>query len=184
MHIHAYHGSGQLFEKFDQAKARIPNDFWGGGTAYFTDHKQIAYQYATAMAKNTKTKEKVIYEVDLTLKKIFDVDHEYTGEILKKFVNNQPEQFARGAGMFKLGVDKFQILADLKSGNIVFNGEQVFKGLSGGMINTAKARETLKKLGFDGLRYNGGKIMHAIPHNVYLAYNANNIKIRGITIEK
>lgn len=182
MKFKVYHGSGSLFEKFEQNKARIVNDFYGGGVAYFTDNLEVAEQYAAAMAKKTPTKEKFIYEVELDFKKLFDVDAEYSGPILKKFVSN-PEGFARGAGMFKLGADKFGILADLKSGNITFNGEQVFKGLSGGMISTSKARETLKRLGYDGLRYNGGIVMHAKSHNVYLAYHANDIKILDIKIK-
>lgn len=181
--IHAYHGSGSLFEQFEQSKSRIPNDFYGGGVAYFTDNLTIAKQYAAAMAKKTPKKEKVIYEVDLTFRKLFDVDDEYTGSVLKSFVGGNPEAFARGAGMFRLGADKFAVLADLKSGNIVVKGEQVFKGLSGGMVSTAKARETLKRLGYDGLRYNGGQVMHATPHSVYLAYHADDITIKNVKIE-
>lgn len=32
-----YHGSNILFKKFDQNKARLVNNFYGGGLAYFTD---------------------------------------------------------------------------------------------------------------------------------------------------
>lgn len=183
MKIHAYHGSGSLFEKFDQTKSRIPNDFYGGGVAYFTDNLTIAKQYATAMAKKTPKKEKVIYSVELNLGKVFDVDEMYGGKILQKFVNGNPEQFARGAGLLKLGVDKFTILSELKAGTISLSGDNVFKGLSGGMISTAKGRETLKRLGFDGLRYNGGQVMHATPHSVFLVYKANDIVIKNVIIE-
>lgn len=57
-------------------------------------------------------------------------------------------------------------------------GDEVFKGLSKGMNTTAKAREHLISKGYDGLRYNGGVNMGmAKKHNVYLVYDANDIKI-------
>ena len=88
------------------------------------------------------------------------------------------DDFARGAGLLGLDSDKYKVLADLKSGSLKLSGDDIFKGLSKGMNTTAKARDHLVKLGYDGLRYNGGVNMGmATKHNVYLAYNVNNIKI-------
>ena len=91
------------------------------------------------------------------------------------------ETFARGAGLLRLGVDRYKVLADLKSGSVKLTGKEVFFGLSNGGINTAKAREHLIRKGFDGIRYNGGENMNMVTrHNVYIPYNADSIKITKI----
>jgi hypothetical protein len=182
MGIIVYHGTSNLFDKFDQGKARVTNDFYGGGVAYFTSDKVVAKQYAINMAKVNKSETKVIYEVDLNYKKLFDVDTVYTGKQLHQFFNpnsqSELENFARAANLLRLGSDKFDIISQLKIGTITLYGEDVFKGISGGMISTARARDKLKSLGYDALRYNGGQNMNmAVKHDVYLAYNANSIRI-------
>lgn len=177
MRLKAYHGSNARFSKFDQGKARIVNDFYGGGVAYFTDNIDVSKSYARTMAK--KGGERYVYEVALNFKKVFDVDKVYTGsELTKFFTDKTVENFARGAGLMKLGSDKYSTLANLKSGKTSLTGEKVFKGLSKGMVNTAATRNELVKLGYDGLRYNGGLNMGmATKHSVYLAYNAASIKL-------
>lgn len=172
-----YHGSGSRFNKFDQRKARVANDYFGGGVAYFTDKIPVAITYAKSMAKNTGG-DPLIYEVQLKLNNYFDVDDKFTGEELKKVLPKDVEGFARGAGMLKLGSDKYKVISDLKSGVVTLTGHQVFKGLSKGMTSSDAAREHLRKIGYDGLRYNGGEHMSAPRHNVYLAYNANSVKIK------
>lgn len=178
MIITGYHGTNSRFDKFDQTKARIPNDFYGGGVAYFTDNKDVAKTYANAMAKK-KGGDRIIYEVRVHLNRIFDVDGRFTGLDLTQFLDRHNlEDFARGARLMGVGKDKYKIFTDLENGRLILTGEQVFRGLSNGMVNTAKARETLISLGFDGLRYNGGVAMDmAAKHNVYLVYDASNIKI-------
>lgn len=177
----AYHGSNALFKKFEQSKARILNDFYGGGIAYFTGNKNVAATYAGAM-KRKYGGEKYIYEVDLHLSKVFDVDHKFTGKELTQFFDDkEADDFARGAGLLKAGVDKYSVMAKLKGGNLELTGEEVFKGLSRGMVNTAKARQKLISLGYDGLRYNGGVNMNmATKHDVYLAYNADDVRIKKV----
>lgn len=175
--ITVYHGSGYRFEKFEQSKARVVNDFYGGGVAYFTDNLKVAITYAKSMAKKSKQDPRV-YTVELSLNKVFDVDHVFTGKELIAILPSDLEAFARGAGLLGLYADKYKVLSDLKSGTIKLSGDDVFKGLSKGMNETAKAREHLISRGFDGLRYNGGVNMGmATKHNVYLSYNVNNIKI-------
>lgn len=174
-----YHGSNAIFSKFDQGKARIVNDFYGGGVAYFTDNIEIAKTYAKAMNR-VKGGDLIIYEVNLKFHKLFDVDHEFTGHELMKFYNkNTVEEFARGARLLPLGVDKYSVISRLLSGNMVLTGDQIFRGLSRGMVETAKAREHLIKLGYDALRHNGGvtSMNTAIRHNVYLAYKSDEIDI-------
>jgi hypothetical protein len=177
----AYHGSNAKFPKFDQGKARIINDFYGGGVAYFTSNRDIAKTYARSMAKS-KGGDQYIYEVDLNMKKIFDVDHKFTGKELTKFFDaKEAEDFARGAGLLKMGSDRFVVIGKLKDGDYELTGDQVFRGLSRGMVNTAKARQKLISLGYDGLRYNGGLNMDtAVKHDVYLAYDASDIHIKKV----
>lgn len=174
----AYHGSNAKFTKFDQGKARITNDFFGGGVAYFTKSRNVAISYAKSMSR--KAGLPYVYEVVLKLKKVFDVDKLFTGPELLQFVDD-PDKFARGAGILKAGQDAWKTLSNLKSGALSLSGNLVFKGLSGGMVSTAKARQKLRALGYDGLRYNGGMNMGtAEKHDVYLAYDASDIHIEKI----
>lgn len=181
--ITGYHGTNARFKQFDQKQARIVNDFYGGGVAYFTSNSSVAITYAKSMVKTKKSGEPFVYECKLTLNKIFDVDHKFTGKELTQFFTKETaDDFARGAGLMKLGGDdSFTVLSKLKSGDMTLTGEQVFKGLSRGMVNTAKARQKLIELGYDGLRYNGGVNMDmAKKHDVYLVYNANDIEIKKV----
>jgi hypothetical protein len=172
-----YHGSGYRFNKFEQSKARVVNDFYGGGAAYFTDDVGVAITYAKSMAKKSK-EDPVVYTVEIRINKMFDVDHIFTGKELTDILPGDLEDFARGAGLLGLNSDKYTVLANLKAGKVKLTGDEVFKGLSKGMNTTAKAREHLISKGYDGLRYNGGVNMGmAKKHNVYLVYDADNIKI-------
>lgn len=172
-----YHGSNAKFDKFDQKKARIANDYFGGGVAYFTDDPAIAKQYALGMSK--KTGAPTVYEVEVSFKDVFDVDMVFQGKDLTKFLKYiKAEDLARGAGLLPYGSNKYAVISSIESGEAQLTGEQIFKGLSRGMINTAAAREILIKLGYDGLRHNGGVNMGGKRHNVYLAYNADQITIK------
>lgn len=179
MLIKAYHGTNQVFNQFQQSKARVNNDYFGGGVGYFSDSYDTATTYAAHMVRLKKAGTKVIYTVNLDLKNTFDVDKIYSGKELEPFYNAiGMETFARGAGLLKPGPDdKYTILGRLENGKISLPGQQVFKGLSGGMVSTAKTREILKKLGYDSLRYNGGENMRTGAHNVYLPYYPEQIKI-------
>lgn len=173
-----YHGSGSKFDKFDQNKARITNDFYGGGVAYFTDNLGVAKTYAKSMARKTNDEPR-IYTVKLTMSKVFDVDDIFSGKDLVNILPKDVEDFARGAGLLGLNSDKYMVLSNLKSGNMKLSGDQVFKGLSKGMNATAKARDHLISKGYDGLRYNGGVNMGmATKHSVYLSYDAKDIEIQ------
>lgn len=177
--IKAYHGTNGVFDRFEQSKARIVNDFWGGGVAYFTDDMEVAKTYAKSMARS-KGGDRLVYEAALTLRKTFDVDHEFSGkELTKFFTEKTSEEFARGAGLMKLGVDKYSVLNDLEYGKMTLKGSDIFHGLSAGMNQTAKARKILEKMGYDSLRYNGGIQMDVKKHNVYLTYRADNIIIKN-----
>lgn len=171
-----YHGSGTLFEKFDQGKARIVNDYYGGGVAYFTDDFDVGITYAKSMSKKTK-QDPIVYTVKLRLKKVFDVDDYFSGKDLTSILPANIEDFARGAGLMSLNADRYKVIYEIKSGLVNLTGDQVFRGLSRGMNDTAKARKHLTAKGYDGLRYNGGVNMGAKKHNVYLAYDANDIEI-------
>lgn len=176
-----YHGSNSRFNKFDQNKSRIVNDFYGGGVAYFTDNLEVAKTYARAMFRS-KGGGKFVYKVELTLDKVFDVDHTFSKNELTQFFNkDNVEDFARGAGLLKYGEDRYAIISKLSMGNMTLTGDQIFKGLSKGMNQTARARQILISLGYDGLRHNGGVNMNmATKHNVYLAYDANDITIKNV----
>lgn len=183
LNITAYHGSGKLFKKFEQSAARVINDFYGGGVAYFTDNKEVGRTYARSMAKTAKTGTPYIYTVSLKFSKMFDVDDVFTGKDLVNILPEDKESFARGAGLLNWKSDKYKVLGDLSVGAMKLSGDSVFKGLSSGMNQTAKTREHLISLGYDGLRYNGGVNMGmATKHNVYLAYKATGIKIEKIAL--
>jgi hypothetical protein len=173
-----YHGTNSRFKEFSQNMARIPNDFYGGGVAYFTDNLKVAATYAKAAVKE-KGGTPLIYKVKLNVKKLFDVDDDFKGKAILKFVDNE-EEFVKAAKLARLGGDDvIGATIKLENGRYDLTGDQIFKGISRGMVNTAKAREKLKKMGYTTLRYNGGVNMNAKKHNVYLVYYA-----RDITIEK
>jgi hypothetical protein len=176
--ITAYHGTNVKFSRFDRARARISNDNFGGGI-YLADDIRVAKQYANAMAKKYGG-ERIIYKINANMQKIFDVDAEFTGKPLLKLIQgNNLEAFARYAGLLSLGVDKFKVLSGLKDGSATLYGSQIFRGLSHGMVQTAKARDRLEKLGYDGLRYNGGNVqLGATAFNAYIAYNVMDLKIQ------
>lgn len=184
--VDVYHGSGRLFDRFEQRHARIPNDHYGGGIGYFTDNHDVAKTYAKSMARKQQTNTPHVYHTNLTMNNVFDVDHEFSGEKLKNLLPDNPEHheaFARGAGLLQLGgEDKYTVLNKLRSGKMKLTGAQIFKGLSRGNVDTAKTREHLISRGYDGLRYNGGENMNMeTRHNVYIPYNANSISINKVT---
>jgi aryl carrier-like protein len=173
-----YHGTRTRFNVFEQNMSRIVNDFYGGGVAYFTDNIEVAKSYARTMYNRYGGDGMYVYETRLSFNRLFDVNNIYTGEILQRLVSDKPDQFARGANLLNLGADAIKVKSQLTSGSMRLTGDQVFRGLSNGMKNTAIARKKLMSLGFDGLRYDGGRNMGmATRHNVYLAYDANKIKI-------
>ncbi len=179
-----YHGSGSLFDHFDQSKFRIPNDNWGGGVCYATDNLDLAQKYAKSMSKNTPTHERFVYTLGVKIFNLFDVDDKFTGPILKKMVDSVGvENFARSAKLLSVGEDKYQILALLKDGNLSLKGSQIFYGISGGMINTSKGRNLLKRFGFDTLRYNSGIVSNGKEHSVYLPYYTKNLEILNVAID-
>lgn len=174
-----YHGTNANFSRFEQEKARIANDFYGGGVAYFTDDKNVAATYAKSMYNKNKEGDKFVYQVRLEVSKLFDVDAIFPPKELNKILKNtsEIEEFARGANLLTFNVDKFDIITKVQDETLKLTCDQVFKGLSKGMNQTAKAREKIKTLGYDSLRYNGGVNMGAQRHNVYLTYNSNKITI-------
>jgi hypothetical protein len=167
-----YHGTNARFDKFDMKKSRIVNDNYGGGV-YFTDGLSLAVTYAKNMAKKHGG-DPLVYSVELNLSKMFDVDQEFTGKELIDILPSNLNDFARGAGLLRLGSDEYKVISNLKSGNMKLTGEQVYRGLSKGNTQTSKARDHLIEKGYDGLRYN----MFVTPkQSVYLAYDTKDITI-------
>jgi hypothetical protein len=181
VNVDVWHGTGRRFSEFRQEHSRIPNDYYGGGIGYFTSDKEVGKTYARDAARRQKTDTPLLYHTSLKMNNVFDVDHTFSGERLKHILppSTQHEDFARGAGLLGLKADKYQVLANLRSGNMSLSGDQVFKGLSRGMVNTAIARNHLISKGYDGLRYNGGDNMKAKKHDVYIPYNASGIQINN-----
>ena len=180
--VDVYHGSGRHFSKFDQKMARLPNDFYGGGVAYFTDDHDVAKTYAKSMSKETKTPH--IYHTSLKMNNVFDVNHSFHGDKLKKILPKDTEKFATSAGILNAGNadQKYHILGKLERGEIPLTGHQVFWGLSHGGTKTTEARNHLIKHGYDGLRYNGGLMVPGSKkHNVYIPYNSDSINIKHIS---
>lgn len=183
--LKAYHGTNTRFSEFNVDYARVKNDFYGG-QIYFTDNIGIAKSYARNAAKREGIP--FVYEVNLKLKNIFDVDKVFVGEDLKKILKEvrNLDEFARSAKLLKLGDDKFEVMSSLKQGNTPLTGDQIFRGISKGMVQTADARNLLSRLGYDALRYNGGNmgIQTAVKHNVYIPYNSSSIEILNRYIVK
>jgi hypothetical protein len=146
--------------------------------AYFTNTADVAYTYARSMARKSGG-DRIVYKVDLLIDKCFDVDNYIPSSNIKKMFStrSEMESFARGAGLLSSGADKYLVLGQLSDGALTLTGEQVFKGISQGMTQTARARELLKRLGYDSLRYNGGSNMGTALHDVYISYYANRIRI-------
>lgn len=179
-HIIVYHGSNKKFDKFSEKAKRIANDFYGGGIAYTTTDKNVALTYSRAMTYRYGGEE-YLYEIQLDLKNLFDVDTVFTGEELKAFLKHiKPEDFARSAGLLGPSEDKYSVLSKLSAGNLSLTGKQVFKGLSKGLVDSSGAESILKRMGYDGLRYNGGDNMGTGKHDVYIPYYENQIKIRKV----
>ena len=179
-HIIVYHGSNKKFDKFSEKAKRIANDFYGGGIAYTTTDKNVALTYSRAMTYRYGGEE-YLYEIQLDLKNLFDVDTVFTGEELKAFLKYiKPEDFARSAGLLGPSEDKYSVLSKLSAGNLSLTGKQVFKGLSKGLVDSSGAESILKRMGYDSLRYNGGDNMGTGKHDVYIPYYENQIKIRKV----
>lgn len=170
-----YHGSNQIFSEFESKYARIINDFYGGGIAYFSDNKEKAIGFAKSMAK--KEGQPIVYTAELEFKHLFDVDETFTGEDLTVLLPDDLDKFARGAGLVTAGMDKFSIYSKLETGSITLTADQIWRGLSSGQNQTAEAREWLKAKGYDGLRYNSIKREGNLSYSVYLAYYPSSITI-------
>jgi hypothetical protein len=174
-----YHGTNQEFQQFEQSKSRVLNDFYGGGVAYFTNSIDIAHNYAKSMF-NKSGGAKYVYEVELKYNKLFDVDKDFTGKDITQFFEKRSdiEDFARGASLLTASANKFDVISKLEDGAYNLKGDVVFKGISRGQSQSLKARELLKRLGYDTLRYNGGvNMQQTVKHDVFIAYYSNNIRI-------
>lgn len=186
--MHLYHGTNLAFEQFDKSFARSQNDYYGGGIAYLTDSEKVARGYAEARYTQYKGV-RLVYEVDFTFKKCFDVDSIYSGSELKKLLGiskDNWESYARHAGLLdssylkSSGKDKLDVKGDLIDGTINLTGDQVFNMLSKGRTKQADARDKIIRAGYDSLRYNGGEQVVSRnfgKHNVYIAYDINNLTI-------
>jgi len=170
-----YHGTNSNFNQFSSEKSRVANDFFGGGVAYLADSKGVALTYAKSMTRIKKSGEPIIMTVGVNFRKVFDIDSDFTGKELISLLPDNLETFARGAGLLKLGVDKYQLLNNLKNGRITLTGKQIFMGLSQGMSKTSLARDFLISKGYDALKYNG--LDTSNNHSVYIAYDNDDLKI-------
>lgn len=175
--LRLYHGSGMLFDDFDQKLSRVPNDYYGGGICYLTSSYEVAKTYAKSSGR--KTGALFVYDVDLKPKKIFDVNDVFSGKELLDLISTlKIEEFARNANLLSLNSDKYTVIATLQRGKIIVTGDVLFRALSYGMSRTEFARKILIKNGYDCLRYNGGlNVPDSPPHDVFIPYKANIINI-------
>lgn len=167
-----FHGTNTIFKKFDASRARLQNDNYGGGVAYFTTNKNLAITYAKSMSR--RGGEPIIYTVKGDFRKTFDTEKLFNGKDVLKFIKEiKVEDFARGAKLMVYGADKYTIINNLKSGITGLSGKQIFDGLSNGNTNTLNARKILIKLGYDSIYY---KTPDRI-NDVYITYRDDNVKI-------
>lgn len=183
--VEVWHGTNIKFDQFNKEMARAPNDLYGGGLGYFTDSLEVAKGYARTSVKRAKVSKEAqpyIYRVQLTLDNVFDVEKTYSGNFVASFLKSNSysdaESFLRTAGMAKMGTDLPLKVSQLRNGQLEMLGDDLFKALSKGSVNSTNGRNTLIASGFDGLRYPGG-IRSGTKglHNVYIAYENDKIKI-------
>lgn len=173
-----YHGTGKVFDKFQQSEARSPNDYYGGGVAYFTDDYEIAVQYAHSTSKRYTDGIPTVYTAQVNIKNHFDVDETYSGKFVANIISNiDSDAFARAAGLLRLGAKQFAVLSALERGDTELTGDQIWKGISANNVKTEQARKILQASEFDGLRYTGGIQTQGKLHNVWLPYDKSSIKI-------
>lgn len=178
--MNLYHGSPRNFDQFSQEFSRSANDNFGGGLAYLTTSKDVAKVYAKAGLKRTLKDgaSPIVYSVKTNFKKVFDVDDEFEGNELKKFLPKDLDKFARAAGLIKFSDSPYLVKSKLSNGTIKVSGDQIFKGLDKVLGGSAKARDQIIRLGYDSLRYNGNAGSSIAPdHDVYIAYKASSLKI-------
>lgn len=174
-----YHGTDILFDKFSKDFAKIRNDNYGGGVAYFTDKQSIAITYAISQAKKTN-RTPLIYVTELRFNKLFDCDSILTGERLIKILPSDLEGFAKGARLLNSTTNKYEIISKLKDGILSIYGNDFWNGISQGNTKTSDARKYLERNGFDGLKYNSPILHGSTPHAVYLPYVDSCIKINKV----
>jgi len=174
-----YHGTGSDFDMFSSEFARVANDYYGGGVAYFTDNVEVAHGYASdGQKRDGSTGTKILMTVEITPSKIFDVDAMIPGpDVTRLMGKTKPEEFLRAAGMLNINSDKFSLIGKIKNERLEMTGDQLFKALSMGQVKSSRARNALKAAGYDALRYNGGIQTQGVHHNVYIMYNASAIRV-------
>lgn len=188
-----WHGTNAKFDKFEQRMARVQNDLYGGGVAYFTDNRKIAEGYAKSSLKRKgapKNPEPWLYKVDLDLKNIFDIERSYNYDFVKQFVKNDKsstvEKFLRDAGvlnnsfMKSIGAsDIFSVISKFNNGSLNLTGDQLFNAIGNNSANSSKARDIFYKMGYDGLTHQGGlRGGTGGKHKVIIVYDSSKIKIK------
>lgn len=168
-----FHGGIDFDGEFRQDMSRSPNDYFGGGVAYFTDNHEVALKYAKNAGKRSG-KLPVVYNVKLTIKNNFDVDKKYNSELFLDSIKDL-DKFIRNSSIGEYNDPIYVTKQKLKSG-IEITGKSIFKGLSNNHQNSGRAREILIDLGFDGLRYTGDEDSMN-PYNVWLPYNSDQVSI-------
>lgn len=179
MAIKAYHGTAIKFDSFDGGKARVSNDYYGGGFAYFTSNKTVAVGYAKSAMIRLKSNTPYVIEVELNFKRLFDAtDNQIDVSQLKDIVDslgNKLESFARGAGLLNFGTSIPLVLSDLKAYKAKMTGAQFFAGLSRAYGSMENARKFLQLRDYDGLKHTGGQVtrdkMGTPDHIVYIVYD-------------
>lgn len=187
-----YHGTAARFDEFGQENARVENDYFGGGLAYFTSSRRVAYGYARSAMLRTKSKIPYIIYVGVQFDKLFDARNtsKWSGERVLAFIqevglrSDQVEAFIRGAGLLDMsslqGRSPHVVKSAFMSGKIELDGESIFMALSRVLGNMAQARKKLMSLGYDGLCHIGGEItkdkLNRGKHTVFISYDKKTIR--------
>ncbi len=186
--VKAFHGTAAKFDSFDGGKARVSNDYFGGGHSYFTSNKNVAVGYASSAMIRMKSKTPYVIAVDLHFKKLFDArdNKTYTGDELKhmikefKLTQKDLDTLARGAGIMTVMSSPYQIIVGLERGTTKLTGKQFFNGLTRLRGSMENARKFLQSKGYDGLAHTGGQVtrdMMGTPnHVVFIVYDPNVIQ--------
>ena len=175
-----YHGSGTkglTAETLDPTVTRAEGLFGQG--IYLTDNPTVAQGYAKARGKST---ESIVYEAQINVQKVLNIETPITPEILAPFVKaaKSMEDVFGAEGLvdaIKLEAGKSDTLiqsvwrklsqeaSDLSHQERIPNYEfsEVFSELGA----------DLKRLGYDAITYTGGKRTKGIPHQALMLLDPN-----------
>lgn len=156
---------GLNYKKTNIQKVRIVDSIYGEIIQY-TESFEQAKASARKLSKGDpdSLRTQVIYEVVLSLRKTFDMEEIYSGDVVMKLVGNDVDSFIKGSNLDPEDKD------DIMEGKKELEGNVIFQGLSNG--SPRRAKQKLIQNGFDSLRIPSG-----IKYSNYIVYDDSLVRI-------